>query len=48
MEEGRNPFAHFKHMNLDRLPSRGRDQVHLAAIAQNLRKQAKLKPLPAV
>jgi Transposase DDE domain len=44
-------FAHLKHvMNLDRLQLRGpcgaRDEFHLAAIAQDLRKLAKLRPLP--
>jgi len=44
-------FAHLKRMlNLDRLRLRGpcgaRDEFHLAAIAQNLRKLAKLIPAP--
>ena len=45
-------FAHFKRiLKLDRLRLRGpngaRDEFHLAAAAQNLRKLAKLVPLPA-
>ena len=44
-------FAHLKRiMRLDRLRLRGpngaRDEFHLAAAAQNLRKLAKLYPLP--
>src|SRR5262245_48761363 len=44
-------FAHLKRiLNLDRLRLRGpcgaRDEFHLAAIAQNLRKLAKLIPTP--
>ena len=44
-------FAHLKRiMQFDRLRLRGpcgaRDEFHLAAIAQNLRKLAKLRPLP--
>src|SRR6516162_3031896 len=46
-------FAHLKHiLKLDRLRLRGpngaRDEFHLAAAAQNLRKLAKLTPLPAL
>jgi hypothetical protein len=46
-------FAHLKHiLKLDRLRLRGpngaRDEFHLAATAQNLRKLAKLIPLPAL
>jgi len=45
-------FAHLKHiLKLDRLRLRGpngaRDEFHLAATAQNLRKLAKLIPVPA-
>jgi hypothetical protein len=45
-------FAHLKRiLKLDRLrlrgPSGARDEFHLAATAQNLRKLAKLIPLPA-
>ena len=45
------PFAHLKRiLRLDRLRLRGpngaRDEFHLAAAAQNLRKLAKLIPLP--
>ena len=45
-------FAHLKPiLKLDRLRLRGpngaRDEFHLAAIAQNLRKLAKLIPVPA-
>jgi transposase len=45
-------FAHLKRiLKLDRLRLRGpngaRDEVHLAAVAQNLRKLAKLIPMPA-
>ena len=45
-------FAHLKRiMNLDRLRLRGpngaKDEFHLAATAQNLRKLAKLIPMPA-
>jgi hypothetical protein len=44
-------FAHLKRiLHLDRLRLRGpngaRDEFHLAAIAQNLRKLAKLIPMP--
>ena len=44
-------FAHLKRiLRLDRLrlrgPNGGRDEFHLAAAAQNLRKHAKLVPLP--
>ena len=44
-------FAHLKHiLGLQRLRLRGpcgaRDEFHLAAIAQNLRKLAKLGPPP--
>jgi hypothetical protein len=44
-------FAHLKRiLGLDRLrlpgPCGARDEFHLAAIAQNLRKLAKLIPLP--
>ena len=44
-------FAHLKRiLKLDRLRLRGpngaRDEFHLAASAQNLRKLAKLSPLP--
>ncbi len=43
------PFAHLKRiLKLDRLrlrgPNRARDEFHLAATAQNLRKFAKLLP----
>ena len=46
-------FAHLKHiLKLDRLRLRGpngaRDEFHLAATAQNLRKLAKLIPVPAL
>ena len=46
-------FAHLKHiLKLDRLrlrgPNGGRDEFHLAATAQNLRKLAKLTPLPVL
>jgi DDE family transposase len=46
-------FAHLKRiLKLDRLRLRGpcgaRDEFHLAATAQNLRKLAKLIPMPAV
>jgi hypothetical protein len=46
-------FAHLKRiLKLDRLRLRGpngaRDEFHLAATAQNLRKLAKLIPLPAL
>lgn len=45
-------FAHLKRiLKLDRLRLRGpngaRDELHLAAAAQNLRKLAKLIPMPA-
>ena len=45
-------FAHLKRiMNLDRLRLRGpngtRDEFHIAATTQNLRKMAKLIPIPA-
>lgn len=45
-------FAHLKRiLGLDRLrlrgPSGARDEFHLAAMAQNLRKLAKLVPEPA-
>ena len=45
-------FAHLKRiMKLDRLRLRGpngaRDEFHIAATAQNLRKMAKLIPIPA-
>jgi hypothetical protein len=45
-------FAHLKRiLKLDRLRLRGpngaRDEFHLAATAQNLRKLARLIPLPA-
>jgi hypothetical protein len=45
-------FAHLKRiLKLDRLRLRGpngaRDEFHLAAVAQNLRKLAKLVPMPA-
>jgi len=45
-------FAHLKRiLKLDRLrlrgPSGARDEFHLAAAAQNLRKLAKLIPAPA-
>jgi hypothetical protein len=45
-------FAHLKRiLKLDRLRLRGpngaRDEFHLAATAQNLRKLAKLIPIPA-
>ena len=45
-------FAHLKRiLRLDRLRLRGphgaRDEFHLAATAQNLRKLAKLIPMPA-
>ena len=45
-------FAHLKRiLKLDRLRLRGpngaRDEFHLAATAQNLRKLAKLIPMPA-
>ena len=45
-------FAHLKRiLRLDRLRLRGpcgaRDEFHLAAAAQNLRKMAKLIPMPA-
>ena len=45
-------FAHLKRiLKLDRLRLRGpngaKDEFHLAATAQNLRKMAKLIPLPA-
>ena len=45
-------FAHLKRIpKLDRLRLRGpngaRDEFHLAAVAQNLRKLAKLIPMPA-
>ena len=45
------PFAHLKRiLKLDRLRLRGpngaRDEFHLAATAQNLRKLAKLIPMP--
>jgi hypothetical protein len=45
-------FAHLKRiLKLDRLRLRGpngaRDEFHLAATAQNLRKLAKLIPVPA-
>ena len=44
-------FAHLKRiLRLDRLrlrgPNGGRDEFHLGAAAQNLRKHAKLVPLP--
>ena len=44
-------FAHLKRiLRLDRLrlrgPSGARDEIHLAAAAQNLRKLAKLIPMP--
>ena len=44
-------FAHLKRiLKLDRLPLRGpngaRDEFHLAAAAQNLRKLARLIPMP--
>jgi len=47
-----NSFAHLKRiLKLDRSRLRGpcgaRDEFHLAAIAQNLRKLAKLIPVPA-
>jgi hypothetical protein len=46
-------FAHLKRiLKLDRLRLRGhngaKDEFHLAAAAQNLRKLAKLQPMPAV
>jgi hypothetical protein len=46
-------FAHLKRiLKLDRLRLRGpcgaRDEFHLAATAQNLRKLAKLIPMPTV
>ncbi len=46
------PFAHLKRiLKLDRLRLRGpngtRDEFHLAATAQNLRKLAKLIPMPS-
>jgi hypothetical protein len=46
-------FAHLKRiLKLDRLRLRGpcgaRDEFHLTATAQNLRKLAKLIPMPAV
>jgi hypothetical protein len=46
------PFAHLKRiLKFDRLRLRGpngaRDEFHLAAVAQNLRKLAKLIPMPA-
>ena len=45
-------FAHLKRiLKLDRLrlrgPNRARDEFHLTAVAQNLRKLAKLIPMPA-
>jgi hypothetical protein len=45
-------FAHLKRtLKLDRLrlpgPNRARDEFHLAATAQNLRKLAKLTPITA-
>ena len=45
-------FAHLKRiLGLDRLrlrgPSGARDEFHLAAMVQNLRKLAKLVPAPA-
>lgn len=44
-------FAHHKRiLRLDRLrlrgPNRARDEFHLAAAAQNLRKLAKIIPMP--
>jgi hypothetical protein len=44
-------FAHLKRiLKLDRVrlrgPNRARDEFHLAAAAQNLRKMAKIIPLP--
>ncbi len=46
-------FAHLKRiLKVDRLRLRGpngaRDEFHMAAIAQNLRKMAKLIPMPAL
>ena len=46
-------FAHLKRiLKLDRLrlrgPNRARDEFHLAATAQNLRKMAKLIPMPGL
>ena len=46
-------FAHLKRiLKLDRLRLRGpngaKDEFHLAAAAQNLRKLAKMKPIPGL
>jgi hypothetical protein len=51
-KKGEMLFAHLKHiLKLDRLRLRGpngaRDEFHLAATAQNLRKLAKLIPIPS-
>tara|TARA_R110002072_G_scaffold86774_2_gene195742 strand:+ start:9746 stop:9967 length:222 start_codon:yes stop_codon:yes gene_type:complete len=46
-------FAHLKRiLKLDRLRLRGpngaKDEFHLAAAAQNLRKMAKMRPMPSL